>query len=249
MRLRTVPSSYLPSSRVYLRERSVFHSQKIGCRHARNTSSGSRLLMKLFSLGFAGFGGRTWFDEAAILPIARTATLASIPSMSFTNSEIRTSDVLMVAGLSFAGLERQPSVINRRKGIPPGGDISDSRSRSFAGHRRDVRPFQRAGAGGNRKHFGTVAFLISHAQQRFTNLFKTHATPIFVVAQPLICRSRYWFPRVTRSCGRRRVASSYLLHHVCYFAAHVIYGGRLRAAAASLVSPGLAWLSQIDSAL
>jgi hypothetical protein len=57
-----------------------------------------------FFIGFPGFDGRTWFDEAAVLPIARAASLASIPSVPFTNIQIRTDDVLMVAGLSFSGL-------------------------------------------------------------------------------------------------------------------------------------------------
>lgn len=52
-----------------------------------------------FFIGFPGFDGRMWFDEGAVLPIARAASLASIPSVPFTNNQIRTDDVLMVAGL------------------------------------------------------------------------------------------------------------------------------------------------------
>ncbi len=74
-----------------------------------------------FFIGFPGFDGRMWFEEAAVLPIARTASLASIPSVPFTNTHIRTADVLMVAGLSFSGSSGS-IVINRRQGIPPGGD-------------------------------------------------------------------------------------------------------------------------------
>ena len=77
-----------------------------------------------FFLGFPGFDGRMWFDTAATLPIARSASLASIPSIPFTNPEIKTSDTLMVAGLSFTGSSGS-FVANRAKGVPPGGDISD----------------------------------------------------------------------------------------------------------------------------
>jgi len=83
-----------------------------------------QLADEAFFVGFPGFGGRMWFDEAAILPIARNSTLASIPSVPFTNAEIRTSDTLMVAGLSFTGSSGS-IVVNRAKGIAPGGDIRD----------------------------------------------------------------------------------------------------------------------------
>jgi len=97
-----------------------------------------------FFIGFPGFDGRMWFEEAAVLPIARTASLASIPSVPFTNTHIRTADVLMVAGLSFSGSSGS-IVINRRQGIPPGGDRLSS-ARSFTRHRCDVGSLQRAGA-------------------------------------------------------------------------------------------------------
>jgi hypothetical protein len=77
-----------------------------------------------FFLGFPGVGGQMWFDERATLPIARGATLASVPREPFTNQQIRTADTLMVAGLSFSGSSGS-AVINRRQGIPPGGDIQD----------------------------------------------------------------------------------------------------------------------------
>lgn len=83
-----------------------------------------QLADEAFFIGFPGFEGHMWFDEAAILPIGRSAALASIPSIPFTNAEIRTSDTLMVAGLSFTGSSGS-LVVNRAKGIPPGGDIHD----------------------------------------------------------------------------------------------------------------------------
>lgn len=83
-----------------------------------------QLADEAFFVGFPGFNGRMWFDDDKILPIARSCSLASIPSIAFTNAEVRTSDTLMVAGLSFTGSSGS-LVANRAKGIAPGGDISD----------------------------------------------------------------------------------------------------------------------------
>jgi hypothetical protein len=83
-----------------------------------------QLADEAFFLGFPSVGGHMWFDESAALPIARNAVLASIPSQPFVNAAILTSDVLMLAGLSFAGSSGS-IVINRRQGVPPGGDIHD----------------------------------------------------------------------------------------------------------------------------
>jgi hypothetical protein len=52
------------------------------------------------------------------------ATLASIPAVEFRNDAVKTTEVMLVSGLSFSGSSGSP-VLNQRKGIPPGGDIND----------------------------------------------------------------------------------------------------------------------------
>jgi hypothetical protein len=75
-------------------------------------------------IGYPGLNGRPWWDQAAELPIARLATIASIPTTEFRNDAIKTTDVMLVSGLSFSGSSGSP-VFNQPKGIAPGGDIHD----------------------------------------------------------------------------------------------------------------------------
>lgn len=64
-------------------------------------------------VGFPGSGdGKPWFDEHWKLPIARTATLASNPSIQFTNQQIRTKNVALVSGLSLAGSSGSPLIVH-----------------------------------------------------------------------------------------------------------------------------------------
>ncbi len=75
-------------------------------------------------IGYPGLRGRPWWDQAADLPIARIATIASIPTTEFRNDAVKTTDVMLVSGLSFSGSSGSP-VFNQPKGIAPGGDIHD----------------------------------------------------------------------------------------------------------------------------
>jgi hypothetical protein len=75
-------------------------------------------------IGYPGFRGRAWWDQVADLPIARLATIASIPTTEFRNEAIKTTDVMLVSGLSFSGSSGSP-VLNHPKGLPPGGDVQD----------------------------------------------------------------------------------------------------------------------------
>jgi len=75
-------------------------------------------------IGYPGLRGQPWWDQAAELPIARVATLASIPAIEFRNEAVKTAEVLLVSGLSFSGSSGSP-VFNKRKGIFPGGDVHD----------------------------------------------------------------------------------------------------------------------------
>src|SRR5690606_28095369 len=45
-------------------------------------------------IGFPGAKGHQWWDEAWKLPVARECILASWPGISFSNSQIKTEDVL-----------------------------------------------------------------------------------------------------------------------------------------------------------
>jgi hypothetical protein len=49
-----------------------------------------------------------WWDTAWNLPIARDATIASVPELPFTNPKIRMADVLLVSGLSLQGSSGSP---------------------------------------------------------------------------------------------------------------------------------------------
>jgi hypothetical protein len=69
---------------------------------------------------FVGFPGRKngkgWWDEEGNLPISRTVNISSYPRKPFVNSQIRTSDVILVSGLSFSGSSGSPIFLHK-KGI------------------------------------------------------------------------------------------------------------------------------------
>jgi hypothetical protein len=98
-------------------------------------------------VSFVGFPGQTcaWWDEAANLPIARLASLASDPSRPFVNAAIRTTDVTLVSGLSFSGSSGSP-VFLHEKGIrvsaplSGGGHIPAQVIGIMSGHLQDREP-------------------------------------------------------------------------------------------------------------
>jgi hypothetical protein len=75
-------------------------------------------------IGFPGSSGQHWTDDLWNTPVARQCVLASVPSIPFTNSAVRTADTILVSGLSFAGASGSPVFLPPR-GLAPGGDISD----------------------------------------------------------------------------------------------------------------------------
>jgi hypothetical protein len=75
-------------------------------------------------IGYPGLRGRPWWDQAAELPIARIATIASIPTTEYRNDAVKTTDVMLVSGLSFSGSSGSP-VFNHPKGSPAGGNAAD----------------------------------------------------------------------------------------------------------------------------
>lgn len=83
-----------------------------------------KLMETAMFIGFPGTKGQGWCDETWKLPIARSCTLASWPAVPFTNQQIKSSDVLLVSGLSFSGSSGSPVFVYSR-GISPGGDIKD----------------------------------------------------------------------------------------------------------------------------
>jgi hypothetical protein len=54
-------------------------------------------------IGFAGNKDSQWWDQLWRLGIARTVNIASVPGIPFTHADLKTSDVTLVAGLSFSG--------------------------------------------------------------------------------------------------------------------------------------------------
>lgn len=71
-----------------------------------------RLTDRVYFLGFAGVRiGREvdeWWDTEWSLPIAREASISSLPRLPFSNPLIITSDVTLVSGHSFAGASGSP---------------------------------------------------------------------------------------------------------------------------------------------
>ena len=76
-------------------------------------------------VGYPGRNGKSWWDISNNLGIARTVNVASIPGAAFQHSDVRTTDVTLVSGLSFSGSSGSV-VLLHQKGIAPTGDIVDS---------------------------------------------------------------------------------------------------------------------------
>lgn len=74
-------------------------------------------------IGFAGNPGEEWWDQEISFPIARSATVSSLPHKSFVNKSIRTSDVTLVSGFSFQGSSGSP-VFLHQKGIRTGPGLA-----------------------------------------------------------------------------------------------------------------------------
>jgi len=72
-------------------------------------------LMDLASfVSFASSGKTTWWDERWNTPIARLASLASLPSRPYYNNSIKTADVGLVSGLSFTGSSGSPLFLHAK---------------------------------------------------------------------------------------------------------------------------------------
>ena len=73
-------------------------------------------------VGFPGGISAPWFDVSRQLPIARSASIASMPEIPVENPSIPTKDVTLVSGMSFAGSSGSP-VFSLQKGIPLAGGV------------------------------------------------------------------------------------------------------------------------------
>jgi hypothetical protein len=69
-------------------------------------------------IGFPGSGEHLWWDQRANHPIARLATIASLPDAPFVNKAIATADVTLVSGMSFSGSSGSP-IISHLKAESP----------------------------------------------------------------------------------------------------------------------------------
>lgn len=83
-------------------------------------------LMDLASfIGFPGTSTSCWWDEVWNLGVSRTVNIASLPGISFSNKSVRTSDVVLVSGLSFSGSSGSVIILHE-KGIKAGAGLTGS---------------------------------------------------------------------------------------------------------------------------
>lgn len=75
-------------------------------------------------IGFPSTPRAKWWDQEWTLPIAREASIASLPDRPFKNEAIQTSDVVLVSGLSFNGSSGSP-VFTHRKHVAVAGQWFD----------------------------------------------------------------------------------------------------------------------------
>lgn len=68
-------------------------------------------------IGFPGKDSLPWYDEKWNLAIARTVNIASHPAIPFSNKGIKTSDVMLVSGLSFSGSSGSPVLSHTKLGV------------------------------------------------------------------------------------------------------------------------------------
>jgi hypothetical protein len=68
-------------------------------------------------IGFPGKRGLRWYDDSWNLAIARTVNVASHPAKPFLNEGIKTSDVMLVSGLSFSGSSGSPVLSHTKLGV------------------------------------------------------------------------------------------------------------------------------------
>jgi hypothetical protein len=75
-------------------------------------------------IGFPSTRESKWWDQKWKLPIAREASIASLPDHPFENEGIRTSDVVLLSGLSFGGSSGSP-VFTHRKHVVTNAQMFD----------------------------------------------------------------------------------------------------------------------------
>ncbi len=74
-------------------------------------------------IGFPGTSSSQWWDTRLNMAIARTITISSMPHIPFINEAIKTSNALVVNGLSFSGSSGS-LVASHSKGIKTGNGMS-----------------------------------------------------------------------------------------------------------------------------
>ncbi|MCK6544186.1 hypothetical protein L6Q79_16075 [bacterium] len=88
-----------------------FQPYSIKCNLAGENFFGGFLPVETMdSAVFIGFPN-DWFDQKWNYPIARMATIASLPTIPFTHPAIKTSDVVLVSGYSFSGSSGSPIIL------------------------------------------------------------------------------------------------------------------------------------------
>lgn len=75
-------------------------------------------------IGYPGTSKSQWWDTDWNLGIARTVNIASLPQIPFSHSDVSTSEVCLVSGLSFSGSSGSV-VLLHEKGVKPGHGLEN----------------------------------------------------------------------------------------------------------------------------
>ncbi|MDP3330555.1 MAG: hypothetical protein Q8S55_00950 [Methylococcaceae bacterium] len=75
-------------------------------------------------IGFPGTATSQWWDSAWNFGVARSVNIASLPGISFSHTDLRTSDVTLVSGLSFSGASGSVVMLHE-KSIKPGAGLQN----------------------------------------------------------------------------------------------------------------------------
>ncbi len=75
-------------------------------------------------IGFPGTATSQWWDSVWNFGVARPINIASLPSIPFNHSDLKTSDTTLVSGLSFSGSSGSV-VISHQKSVKPGPGMTN----------------------------------------------------------------------------------------------------------------------------
>lgn len=106
-----------PSFKANMKANSSFYYECLAYNELADQAFFANKVTMLDPIAFIGFP-QTWYNIARKSPIARVAHIADDPGETFSNPEIKTGDVSLVAGLSFGGSSGSPVIF-----LPKGLDL------------------------------------------------------------------------------------------------------------------------------